>query len=102
MPFKSDAQRRYLWSQKPEVAKQIAHKDDGGKIADSWWNRRMAGVTQNRGYTDDLQAVREYYAKHGSPAGPNTVYDLSKPRGEGGAYFNVPLQYTPQFNQVSL
>ena len=31
MPFKSDAQRRFLWSQKPEVAKKFAeHHQDGG------------------------------------------------------------------------
>ena len=34
MPFKSDKQRKYLWSQKPEVAKQIAHKNMGGTIWD--------------------------------------------------------------------
>ena len=33
MPFKSDAQRKYLWSQKPEVAKKFAqHHDDGGWV----------------------------------------------------------------------
>lgn len=33
MPFKSDKQRRYLWAQKPDVARQIAqHKVDGGPI----------------------------------------------------------------------
>ena len=33
MPFKSDKQRRYLWSQKPEVARQIAYKQEGGPLA---------------------------------------------------------------------
>lgn len=33
MPFKSDKQRRYLWSQKPEVAKKIAHKKRGGVLS---------------------------------------------------------------------
>ena len=31
MPFVSDKQRRFLWSQKPEVAKKFAeHHNDGG------------------------------------------------------------------------
>ena len=33
MPFKSDKQRRYLWSQKPEVAKEVAHKAKGGPLS---------------------------------------------------------------------
>ena len=37
MPFDSDKQRRYLWSQKPEVAKKIAYKQQGGLTDfDSW------------------------------------------------------------------
>ena len=32
MPFKSDKQRRFLWSQKPEVARQIAYKQEGGLL----------------------------------------------------------------------
>ena len=31
MPFKSDKQRKYLFSQKPEVAKQIADDMKKGK-----------------------------------------------------------------------
>jgi hypothetical protein len=27
MPFKSEKQRRYLWSQKPDVAKEFARKE---------------------------------------------------------------------------
>ena len=32
MPFKSDKQRKFLWSQKPEVAKQVAYKAKGGPL----------------------------------------------------------------------
>ena len=32
MPFKSDKQRKFLWSQKPEVAKDIAYKARGGPL----------------------------------------------------------------------
>ena len=33
MPFKSDKQRRYLWSQKPEVAKKFAkYHQTGGNV----------------------------------------------------------------------
>jgi hypothetical protein len=31
MPFQSEKQRKYLWSQKPEVAKQFAAHDKGKK-----------------------------------------------------------------------
>ena len=30
MPFKSEAQRRYLWSQEPEVAKRFAKETPKG------------------------------------------------------------------------
>lgn len=32
MPFQSDRQRKYLWANKPEVAKQIAYKQEGGPL----------------------------------------------------------------------
>ena len=47
MPFKSDKQRRFLWSQKPEVAKQIAHKQGGGRV--------RKGIQALRGSWDDLK-----------------------------------------------
>lgn len=31
MPFKSDAQRRFLYSQKPEIAREFAKKTPKGK-----------------------------------------------------------------------
>lgn len=31
MPFKSQAQRKYLYSQKPEIAKEFAEKTPKGK-----------------------------------------------------------------------
>ena len=43
MPFKSDKQRRYLWSQKPEVAKKFAeHHQRGGHAGrqKNWGTRR--------------------------------------------------------------
>jgi hypothetical protein len=29
MPFKSEAQRRYMWSQHPDIAKRWAHEHPG-------------------------------------------------------------------------
>ena len=58
MPFDSEKQRRYLWANKPEVAKEIAYKQTGGR-ADSWWNRRIAGVPQHTGYIDDPDNIAE-------------------------------------------
>ena len=34
MPFDSEKQRRFLWANKPEVAKQIAYKNEGGMMMD--------------------------------------------------------------------
>lgn len=34
MPFKSDKQRRYLYANKPEVARKLAYKQEGGLIND--------------------------------------------------------------------
>ena len=34
MPFDSEKQRRFLWANKPEVAKQIAYKNEGGEMMD--------------------------------------------------------------------
>ena len=67
MPFKSDKQRRFLWSQKPEVAKQIAHKQSGGGVYSSgiyddaaeWHNARLAGIPQHVGFVDDPDDITE-------------------------------------------
>ena len=67
MPFKSDKQRRFLWSQKPEVAKQIAYKQSGGGVYSSglyddaakWHNARLAGVPQHVGFVDDPDDITE-------------------------------------------
>ena len=83
MPFKSDKQRRYLWSQKPEVAKQIAHKQTGGGVYSSgtydsaakWHNARLAGVPQHVGFTDDPDNITETAATN-----PDDPY--------GGKYIN--------------
>ena len=66
---------------------------------DSWWNRRIAGVRQDRGHTDDIEQVKAYYEKYGSPMTqkygvPSQGPDFSALRGEGGAYANVPVGYT--------
>ena len=67
-PFKSDKHRRYLWSQKPEVAKKFAaHRQEGGGVYSSgiyddsadWWNRKMAGIPQHVGFIDDPDDITE-------------------------------------------
>ena len=83
MPFKSDKQRRYLWSQKPEVAKQIAHKQTGGGVYSSgiyddaakWHNARLAGIPQHVGFIDDPDDITETAATN-----PDDPY--------GGKYIN--------------
>ena len=61
MPFVSDKQRRYLWSQKPEVAKKFAeHKQTGG------------GIPLDPGYVADVN-------KRFSPRNnPNAVIEFLK------------------------
>ena len=50
MPFKSDKQRRYLWSQKPEVARQIAYKNTGGMVSfGASYDNQMKGNYMNHG-----------------------------------------------------
>ena len=51
MPFKSDKQRRFLWSQKPEVAKQIAYRQEGGPMMDS---RKPKKITQKDRYGNQV------------------------------------------------
>ena len=83
MPFKSDKQRRYLWSQKPEVAKQIAHKQTGGGVYSDglydqsarWHNARLAGIPQHVGFIDDPDNITETAASN-----PDDPY--------GGKYIN--------------
>ena len=83
MPFKSDKQRRYLWSQKPEVAKQIAHKQTGGGVYSSgiyddaakWHNAKLAGIPQHVGFIDDPDDITETAATN-----PDDPY--------GGRYIN--------------
>ena len=53
MPFKSDKQRRFLWSQKPEVAKQIAYKQTGGEVPMTD-GRKPKKVTQKDRYGNQV------------------------------------------------
>ena len=39
MPFKSEKQRRYLYSQKPEVAKKFAAHSDTHWLKRKWFRR---------------------------------------------------------------
>ena len=96
MPFESDKQRKYLWSQKPEVAKQIAYKEDGGKIPNTWWNKRMAGTPQFRGFIDDADDIYEtidnmdQYDKRFR----KKVGDLDPDNAPG--YYDTPVHYIPK------
>ena len=101
MPFKSDKQRRYLWSQKPEVAKQIAHKQSGGGVYSSgiyddsadWWNRKMAGIPQHVGFVDDPDDITETpLTNPDDPYGGRFVNpDRAQPKGR---YTDLATYYT--------
>ena len=53
MPFESEAQRKYLWSQKPEVAKEFASKTPKGKSLP----KRIHKV-ENKEYMRGMQEIR--------------------------------------------
>ena len=55
MPFESDAQRRYLWSQKPDVAKKFAeHKSNGGGVGPMMDGRSPKKIIQKDRYGNQL------------------------------------------------
>ena len=109
MPFKSDKQRRYLWSQKPDVARQIAHKQDGGGVysagysddAAKWWNERMAGIPQHRGYADDPDDITEAIGQNPDDRitfkNPNLINpNVKRPQH----YVDMATYYTPGTRQM--
>ena len=67
MPFKSDAQRKYLWSQKPEVAKQIAYKNHGGEMMD---DRKPSKVIKKDRYGNQITFE---YAPEMKPLDPTAL-----------------------------
>ena len=101
MPFKSDKQRRFLWSQKPEVAKQIAHKQTGGGVYSSgiyddaakWHNARLAGVPQHVGFIDDPDNITETAATNpDDPYGGKYINPDRK--APSGKYTDLATYYT--------
>ena len=51
MPFDSEKQRRFLWANKPEVAKQIAYKNEGGMMMDG---RKPSKVVKKDRYGNQI------------------------------------------------
>ena len=100
MPFKSDAQRRYLWSQKPEVAKKFAkHHQDGGPISLTPevamdLNRRASPRNNPNAFLEFLKKAgvdfskdkKKDIPKKEAPPAPKKKKSLS-----GSAEWNVPL-----------
>ena len=82
MPFDSDKQRRYLFSQKPEVAKQIAHMQEGGYAMD---NRKPKKVTQKDRYGNQ---VTFEYQDEVKPLDINTL--LEKMMGQPVPEMQIP------------
>ena len=77
MPFASDKQRRYLWSQKPEVARQIAYKNTGG-----WWNASTEASPmqiRNRQYNEYIRAGSPGKFKDWLAAGGGANVDTTQP-----------------------
>lgn len=74
MPFKSDKQRRFLWSQKPEVAKQIAYKQEGGQMPE---HRKPKKVTEKDRYGNQITYEYESDVK---PLDINALYEAMMDR----------------------
>ena len=87
MPFDSDKQRRYLFSQKPEVAKQIAHMQEGGYAMDS---RKPKKVTQKDRYGNQ---VTFEYQDEVKPLDINSLLEtfIGQPVPEMMEIPNVPI-----------
>ena len=49
MPFKSEAQRRYLWMHEPDIAKRWAHKYGSGSRRDTTRAKAMKMLKKKRG-----------------------------------------------------
>ena len=85
MPFKSDAQRRYLWSQKPDVARKFAeHKSMGGPTMDE---RKPAKVTQKDRYGNQ---VTYEYTPEVKPLDPTKLAEKAMEQGVDGIGIQMP------------
>ena len=67
MPFDSEKQRRFLWANKPEVAKQIAYKNHGGEMMD---DRKPSKVIKKDRYGNQ---VTFEYAPEMKPLDPTAL-----------------------------
>ena len=92
MPFKSEAQRRYLWANEPEIARDWAdtygsriHKDEGG----------IARIGFFSGMREQEQ--KEKASKSSAPGVPG-----GGSGGKGGQmYYQAPIQHSPHINEGS-
>ena len=96
MPFKSDAQRRFLWSQKPEVAKKFAkHHQSGDYVRDL--NERASPTTNPNAFLDFLGKIgltpEDFDKKKKVPKkkAPPKPTPKKKKSLSGSAEWNVPL-----------
>jgi len=49
MPFKSEKQRRWLWANRPDLARKWAHEDDSGKKKRKKTHRDDPGTSRKVG-----------------------------------------------------
>ena len=100
MPFVSDKQRRYLWSQKPEVAKKFAkHHQSGGPIgldreSAHALNRKISPTTDPNAVLNWLKSLGYDFAgkkKKGVPKQEAPPKPKKKKSLSGEAEWNIPL-----------
>ena len=107
MPFKSDKQRAFLWSQKPDVARQIAYKQQGGGVysdgtydsSAKWWNKKMAGTPQHVGFVDDPDSITERAATNPDDPYGGKFFNPSRQQPQG-KYTDLATYYTPDTRQM--
>ena len=96
MPFVSDKQRRYLWSQKPEVAKKFAeHRQQGGPLTREKAiaiNERVSPRNNPNAFLAFLKkAGIDFNKKKGVPKQEQPPVPKKKKGLSGEAEWNVPF-----------
>ena len=104
MPFKSEKQRKYLWANEPEIARDWTdtygskiHKADGGRIGYEWGGPggKSPGTSASHGQGSD-RGPRDAPDRHG-PSRSSSVPD----RGGDHGQFQRRIDHTAANKQMA-